>query len=70
MMDTNASFKEREHHGDLGKLLIISGKSLNSVLVDLLYTVAFIILVEIAVFEAHRVGFALTFGEGEDNAGV
>lgn len=70
MMNTNASLQERQHHGDLRKLLIISRKRLNSILENLLDTVAFIILIKIAILQAHRIGFTLALTEREHDTGV
>ena len=70
MMDANATLEQREHHGDLRKLLIFSRECLYSVFVNLLHAISFFILVEVAVLQTHGIGFTFTFGEAENNAGV
>jgi len=70
MMNANTSFEEWEHHSDLWELLVLIGQSFNSIFKYFFDSIAFLLAVELTVLEAAGECFALSLGEGEDDAGV
>ena len=70
MMDTDTSLKKRQHHGDLWEFLVFLTQGLNGSLVDLLHRLPFVLCVEVAVLQGHRISLTVSLGEGEDDAWV